>query len=329
MKKSLFRPARTGLAMALLAGVAATSHAQSSVQLYGLMDASAGRFQAAGAASTNAVASGNMSTSHIGFKGTEDLGGGLSAKFAAEHFLRLDTGEAGRFNGDAFWARNAYVGLTSTSLGSVTLGRNTTSMFVSTLLFNAFGDSFGFSPSIRHWFTAGTLTGDSGWGDSVSYTTPSMSGLTGQLQVAGGEGNGGRNVGGNVLYFSGKFAATLAAQNVKKGATVADTTAWQLGASYDLGWAKLFGQGGQVDNKTTNVTYKLLEAGVSVPMGSGKWMAQGGYMKPDTGNKRATLSLGYSHNLSKRTELYSVYMFDKAANLTNGNTYAVGVRHKF
>ncbi len=48
-----------------------------------------------------------MTTSFLGFKGREDLGGGLAANFSLEHFLRADNGEAGRFNGDAFWARSA------------------------------------------------------------------------------------------------------------------------------------------------------------------------------------------------------------------------------
>jgi hypothetical protein len=72
--------------------------------------------------------------------------------FALNSFLRADNGAAGRFNGDAFWARDAYVGL-SGAFGTSLLGRNTTPLFVSTLLFNAFGDSFAFSPSIRQLFT--------------------------------------------------------------------------------------------------------------------------------------------------------------------------------
>ena len=49
----------------------------------------------------------------------------------------------------------------------------------STINFNAFGDSFGYSPSVRHIYTSNTVTGDSGWSDSVLYTTPNMGGFTG------------------------------------------------------------------------------------------------------------------------------------------------------
>ena len=156
-----FQRTPTLLAMAALLACAG-AQAQSSVQAYGLIDVSAGQFQDPGAAKDKSVVSGKMTTSYFGFKGSEDLGGGMKANFAIESFLRADNGAAGRFNGDAFWARNAYVGL-SGAMGSVTAGRNTTSLFVSTLIFNAFGDSFGFSPSIRHYFTSGTVPREINW----------------------------------------------------------------------------------------------------------------------------------------------------------------------
>lgn len=317
-------------ALGLLAALAAPAQAQSSVSLYGLIDVSAGQFQAAGAVKNKAVESGKMTTSYLGFKGNEDLGGGLSARFAIESFLRANTGEAGRFNGDAFWARSAYVGLASSSLGSLNLGRNTTSLFVSTLAFNAFGDSFGFSPTIRHYFTSGTTTGDTGWSDSASYTSPKFGGATLQLQAAEpGSVGGGRNVGGSLMYFSGSFGATLAAQNVKKGATVDDTKTVHGGLSYDFGAVKVFAQYGKVDNHTKNTEFKLTDLSLSVPVGAGKVLLAAGRIQPGAGAKTTTVSLGYDHNLSKRTDVYAVYMSDKKDGLDHGNSFAVGVRHRF
>jgi predicted porin len=320
-----FPRAQTLLATATLLACAG-AHAQSSVQAYGLIDASVGQFQDAGAAKDKTVASGKMTTSYLGFKGSEDLGGGLKGVFTIESFLRADSGSAGRFNGDAFWARNANVGL-SGSLGTVTAGRNTTSLFVSTLLFNALGDSFGFSPSIRHYFTSGTVTGDTGWNNSISYSSPRFGGLSAQLQVAGNDGLAmGRRYGGNVLYFGGAVAGTFAFQKVKAG-TTAGTTTWQLGGSYDAGFAKLFGQYGKVANDTTNVDYKLGEIGVSVPVGTaGKLLAEYGKLSV---KDRKTLSLGYDHAFSKRTDGYVVYMNDKLPAVDAGNSFALGIRHKF
>ena len=314
---------------AWLAAAAGAAHAQSNVQMYGLIDLSAGQSQAPGGVATKGIDSGKMTTNYIGFKGSEDLGGGLSANFALEHFMRYDTGSAGRFDADAFWARNANVGL-SGNFGAVSLGRVTTSLFVQTLIFNPFGDSFGFSPSIRHYFTSGTTTGDTGWNDSVRYTSPRFGGATFSVHGAPGEGNGGRNAGASVLYFSGAMAGGLAWQKVEKGATVQDTTSWQLAGSYDFKTAKLFAQHGSVKNDSTGRSYDITGLGASMPVGGmGKLLAQWGQISPSTGAKRTTVSLGYDHDLSKRTDLYGVYMSDKISGLSTGSNYGVGIRHRF
>lgn len=319
-------------AAAVVAGacLAPPVHAQSSVNAYGLVDVSVGQFQNAGAVRARSVESGKMSTSFVGFKGSEDLGGGLSARFAIESFMRLNSGDAGRFNGDAFWSRSAYVGLSSSSLGSLHLGRNTTSLFVSALVFNAFGDSFGFSPTIRHYFTSGTVTGDTGWSDSASYTSPRLGSVTIQLQAAeAGAAGGGRNFGGHLMFFSGPLGATLAVQDVKKGATVDDTRTLAAGLSYDFGAAKLFVQYGTVDNKTRGTDFDLTDLSVSVPAGAGKVLLAAGRLKPQTGASTTTISVGYDHNLSKRTDAYAVFMNDRRTGVASGNSLALGVRHRF
>jgi predicted porin len=317
-------------AAGVLAMFAAGAQAQSSLTLFGLMDLSVGRFQAPGADATQGVESGSMTTSFWGVKGTEDLGGGLGALFAAESFLRGDTGAAGRFGADTFWARSVYVGLSSKDWGTVTLGRNTTSLFVQTLLFNAFGDSFGFSPSIRHTFTSGTVTGDTGWSDSVKYTSPRFGGFSFTTHAAANdEGAGsGRNGGASVLYFSGPLALGGAWQRVRKG-TADDTTAWQVGGSWAIGTSKLFAQYGAVDNDTTGNEFKVTGLGGSLGLGAGSLLAQWGRISPQTGADRTTFSFGYDHYLSKRTDVYAVYMNDKIDGLSSGGSWAAGIRHRF
>lgn len=312
----------------LLIVSAGTANAQSSVQIYGLLDMSVGQSKAPGGVAIKNADSGKMTTSYLGFKGTEDLGGGLSAFFALEHFLRADTGAAARFDGDAFWARNAYVGLGG-GFGTVALGRNTTSLFVQTLRFNAFGDSFGYSPSVRHYFTSGTTTGDTGWSDSVAYTSPRFGGVTVALLGALGEANGGRNTGAAVSYAGGPIAGGLVWQKVEKGATVQDTTTWQAAGSYDFTAAKVFAQYGNVKNDNTGRSYDISGLGLAVPVGEGKALLQWGHISPDVGAKRTTVSLGYDHNLSKRTDVYAAYMSDKLSGLSTGNSYSVGIRHRF
>jgi predicted porin len=314
----------------LLATLALGAQAQSSVNVYGLMDLSVGSTQAPGGTATTAVDSGKMTTSYYGFGGREDLGGGLAATFRIEGFLRAASGDAGRFNGDPQFSRTASVGLGSARLGSLTLGRNTTALFVSTLGFNAFGDSFGYSPSIRHYFTSGTTTGDSGWSDSIAYNSPTWDGFKAGAMVTSKTGNGG-NWSVNLGYGAGPLAVSLVHQQVKKdgAAAVADTDTTQLGASYDFGVAKAFLQLGQVDNTTTSNDHKITGLGARVPLGAGAVIAQYGQISPQTGADRNTLSVGYLHNLSKRTELYAVAMHDKIDGLPSGGGYSLGVRHRF
>lgn len=335
MKLSPCRVARLGAAMALGVGACVGAQAQSSVQLYGLIDLAVGSYETSGSSRLGRVESGGMTTSYIGFSGKEDLGGGLAVNFALDHFLRADTGEAARFNGDTFWARNANVGL-SGSFGTVTLGRRSTPMFVSTLLFNPFGDSFGFSPAIRSYYgSTGTLAGDSGWSNGITYASPRFGGLSATLTYALDETPGARdaNIGGNVLYFAGPIGLSFSAQRVQAVFDSGDETAVQLGASYALGALKLFGQYGQIreDQGAVDSKDKIFQLGASYKIGEGSVLASYGSRKTTgtTESKRDIASLGYDHFLSKRTDVYAVYMYDKIRDTDSGNTVAFGIRHRF
>lgn len=341
-------PLARAFVLAGLAPLGLAAQAQSSVQLYGLVDMSVGRFETAGTTKAWRAESGNMSTSFIGFKGSEDLGGGLKATFMLESFLRADGGEPGRFNGDVFWARAANVGLAG-NFGAFTLGRVTNQFFVSTLIFNAFGDSFGFSPSIRQVLTprAGMqpFYGDTGWSNAALYASPKFGGFSVNLQANLGEGAAGavgKNLGGNLLYFGGPFSATVAVQQVKNnnGRTFTPVAGFdaqdsvQLGAAWDFGAAKLMGQYSQTKTKAaldTKSTY--LGLGASVPIGTGRLLAQYGRSKAELGTGsdpvHKTLTVGYDHFLSKQTDVYAVVMNDKFTGASTGNTFAAGLRLRF
>ena len=345
------RPLKSIALAAATLCLSATAFAQSSVNLYGLVDMSAGQFQDAGANKIWMAQSGNMATSFVGFKGTEDLGGGLKAKFSIETFLRADTGAAGRFGVDAFWARAAWVGL-SGAFGTTTLGRTTNQFFVSTLVFNAFTDSFGYSPSIRQVLTPSSVhsqmlawLGDTGWSNSILYQSPNMGGLSINLQGALGEGTQkGRNAGANALYFNGPFAATVAYQRVQQGILGAPTiqslgfdnqTSAQVGASWDFKVVKLMGQFSRVTTQaTTETKSNIYGIGATAPIGAGKLMAQYGNAKNYAAGTRAeviskTVTVGYDYYLSKRTDIYALVMNDKLTGLSNGNTLALGLKHNF
>ena len=122
----MHRPCR--LLRAFLAASAAClcsvgAQAQTAV-LYGLLDASGSHVKDVGGNSRWQLDSGNMQFSFIGFRGSEDLGGGLRAVFRLESYVSVDSGSAGRSATatDPFWAREASVGL-SGSFGTTVLGR--------------------------------------------------------------------------------------------------------------------------------------------------------------------------------------------------------------
>ncbi|WP_101048530.1 porin [Macromonas nakdongensis] len=341
MQKKTF--ARLALASACaLTALGAQAQASSAVNVYGLIDVSLSSIKARGATTrVTSVDNGNMTTSFWGISGTEDLGNGWSAGFKLEGFFRADTGQTGRFTiagtDDAMFSRNAHVSVSSKSLGTLTLGRQAPALFVQSLLYNAFGDSFGYSPTIRHYYTSGTVTGDSGWNDAIGYSSPSFGGFRfGVASALGEDGTDGSNVGVNASYSSGPFSIAVAFQDVEKDGTttnaasvVDDTESYQLAGSYDFGVAKVFAQYGQVDNQTTGNEYKISGIGARVPVGSGAFVAQYGKLNKKTGNDVDTLSVGYLHNLSKRTEVYATAMRDKEDTLSTGTHYSLGIRHKF
>jgi len=112
---------KTLIAMTTLSAFAIQAHAQSSVTLYGVVDAGFSFNSNAAGGRQYAITSGNNYSSRWGLKGSEDLGGGLKAIFTIEGGFSTTTGTIGQ-NGTLF-GRQAWVGLSSSSYGAVTLGR--------------------------------------------------------------------------------------------------------------------------------------------------------------------------------------------------------------
>ena len=127
MKKSL-------LAIAAMTAFAGAAQAQSSVTVYGIVDAglsATNRFLPAGSTQTQSTANGSQeSSSRIGFKGSEDLGGGRSAIFTAEFGLNPTknnfSGSANSYNNASMDNRQSFVGINDKALGQVTFGRQYT-----------------------------------------------------------------------------------------------------------------------------------------------------------------------------------------------------------
>ncbi|RZF25319.1 porin [Paraburkholderia sp. UYCP14C] len=114
MKKSL-------IVVAAAASFASVAHAQSSVTLYGLLDAGLTYTSNVAGSSKWAAGSGGINQSMFGLRGSEDLGGGLKAIFTLESGFNINNGKFANNNG--MFNRQAYVGLSSAQFGTVTLGR--------------------------------------------------------------------------------------------------------------------------------------------------------------------------------------------------------------
>lgn len=345
------------LAAAVTGALASPAMAQTSVTVSGLVDVFAGSMRAAGDTSSKAVLnSGGMTTSWFGFKGTEDLGGGLKANFLLTSFFQADTGAQGRgMPNETLFSRDANVGLAG-NFGEVSLGRGLAPNFLPMILFNPFGDSFNFSPLVlQHQVPlfnasgfANSIAGDTGWSNQIKYTTPSFGGLTANLHYQFGEAagnNGKNNVGANVLYFNGPLSLTAFYHKVKVNNPLdnptlqastpfgyAEQKAWFIGGGYDLGVAKLYAT---YDKATHDIALedKTTSLGLSVPVGAGKILA--GYAQTKrsaTGVadvKRQTTTVGYDYALSKRTDVYAMLMNDKITGFETGNSFGLGIRHGF
>lgn len=303
------------------------------------------------------VDSGGMSTSYIGVSGSESFGNGTRAVFAIESFLRPDTGASGRFTGDTFFARDAYVGL-SGPFGRLTLGRNTTPFFLTTLMHNPFGDSFTVSPMITHTFRdvptiPGVsnlgVKGDTGFSNSIRYVSPSFSGLkadivysAGQERDSGVDRKAGRAIDGALSYGRGPVSMALAYRNINLS-TAGDghkQEAWQIGGSFDISVVKLQAQYQQsaerFNNSASDVDRKTYQLGASIEAGTGKLLFSYALSnisdtRAATSGKRESVSFGYLLPLSKRTDVYSAAYHDALKNPT-GNTQTVGtlgLRHRF
>jgi predicted porin len=362
-----FKPtlAKLMLSAAVAGAFAAPALAQTSVNVEGIVDMYAGSMKNSGDSGRRAVAnSGGMSTSYLGFKGVEDLGGGLKANFTLGAFFQADTGASGRFPGDTLFARDANLGL-SGNFGAVTLGRSISPVTLPVFLFNPFGDSFTFSPLVLHeavpvfndvgqgkrW-DATYANSDTGWSNAIRYTTKSFGGLTADVYYQFGEqatNASKKNFGGNLLYFHGPLALTLAYHDVKasnptnftnnmmdvtvNGVAPTEQKLWLIGGSYDFNVVKVFATYDQAKHDI-DLKDKTASLGLSVPTGAaGKVLAEVAQTRRSSSafseQRRTTYTIGYDYNLSKRTDAYAMLMNDKISGFESAASAGIGVRHKF
>ena len=355
------------LAAAALAACALnTAAAQSQVTIYGIADAAIVRESGGSAGAVTKVTSGAASASRTGFRGQEDLGGGLSAIFTLETGTKIDTGALDATN--TLFNRQAFVGLKSKA-GTITVGRQYTP-YHNALVQVADPFGTGYAGTSKNLFPD--------WGsnvrtsNTVTYKSPKVNGFDGELAYSAGEqedSSSGRQFGGAAGYANGPLAVRVAynQKNTDVAAT-ATTPAIRRGegrnillaASWQFSRVKLHAMYGidKGDNSTQlpnpNNPYGGVPAtastdgrsallGVSAPVGGGTLMASAMHKDDRTHfNQDANAwGIGYLYPLSKRTGLYAAYaridnrngagytVANNSESGTGDTGWNLGIRHAF
>lgn len=314
---------------AALAGIAPSSHAQSTITIYGILDAGIVREQGGVAGSVTSLSSGVASSSRIGFRGTEDLGGGWSASFVLENGPRLDTGGSD-VNGSIF-NRQAFVGLRSTRYGALTLGRQYTPYYVA---LSQVGDPFGigYAGTAKSLFPAGGA--NTRTSNTLAYASPKFSsGFSADLSYALGEQQGsasaGRQIGFSLSYSAGALNARLAHTHRNNDLTAAAGAAQTppvsavdrdigrntlLAANYDFKVAKAF------------LAYGVNEGASSSPLPNTS-NPYGG-VRPTASTDSRDLLLGATFTFGGNTLIASwIDKDDRSARNQDAQQWAIGVNH--
>ena len=326
MKKSL-------LALAVLTAVTGVASAQSSVTIYGKVDL--GLVMDSGGAQGKSVRldSGVTGGSRIGFKGVEDLGGGMKAAFQLETGYCADSA-AGAPNfctgSNQFMGRQAHGDLTG-SFGAISAGRQYSLGFNNLSTIDPFGT--GFAGQINNIVDPSGIR----LNNSVTYSTPNIGGVTASAEIAFGEQTGNweanRETGAAVVYASGPafVSATFYDVDNATGSGAARKN-YQFGGTYDFGVVKVHALA-QKSTGASSLDVLDLMGGVTVPLAGGQVLASYIHHNDRTSKDQdaSQLGVGYLYPLSKRTSVYVAYAKienQHGAAFTVGNATATGTGDK-
>ena len=325
------------------------AHAQNSVTLYGIIDTGfTYTHNSGGSASQFAMTSGNESGSRWGLKGSEDLGGGLKTIFQLENGFNSTTGKLGQ--GSREFGRQAFVGLSGTTWGTVTLGRQYDPVvdLVQPVqgdnylggVFTSPGDVDNADNSVR-------------FNNAIKWASPSWGGLTAEAMyaaggVAGSTSNG-QSYAAALAYNSGPLALAAGYLHIDNGtASVRGTTSStstadslfnsnvnlhyesakainiaRLGGNYQFGPVTVGAYGSYSDYKpdassafSTAEKYKVGSA-YAVWQVSAPLSAEIGYVyMKSSGDSSATynqFAIAADYFISKRTDFYAFAGYTRAS----------------
>jgi predicted porin len=357
---------KSAIALAVLGTLAGAASAQSSVTLYGRLDTSIAYTKLNNGDDVTRMSGGSGSNgadpiggSRWGLRGSEDLGGGLKANFVIESGIDLSTGEgatasaASGTSGSAtsparLFSRLAWVGISSTSLGEIRLGRQQGM----TREINTFVGDISAEGELQIVDTQYAGSGRplyQNFGtrvdNAVTYTTPNFSGFQARVLMAAGEGATARQQGVMATYAAGPLKAGLSYESYDRDPVGSYNEVMTFGASYNFGMATLLasyqdtsdfgGNAGLVLVGGLKQDHNAYNVGVMVPFGAFEFRAQytEATQKRSTGDldlEKYGVSVRYA--LSKRTQLYGVFTQrdgDAATAAGKESDFAFGIGHNF
>jgi predicted porin len=308
MKKSL-------LALAVLGAYAGVASAQSSVTIFGIVDLSINQIKN-GTLRTTSMQSNQLNSNRLGFRGFEDLGGGLGAGFHIEGGMNNANG-TGSTAGAFDWRRKSTLSLISQAAGELRLGRDYTPTFTNLGAFDVYGaNGIGQDANL---ISAVSSPSDTGFGgstgvradNSIAYHLPgNLGGFYGTAMYALGQGNDNNKYWGLKGGFAaGPFDVALAYGETET-ITANKLKVMNVGGSWNFGFAKFYALWNEA--KLGGLKESFLELSAGVPLGQGEFKA--GYAQVKDRGTQSGVSiensdawqwaLQYIYNLSKRTALY-------------------------
>lgn len=308
-------------------------------QVYGRATASVNSSRAGDATKTNMEDNG----SRLGVRGTEDLGGGLTALFGLEMGFDLSSGAP-----LTPLFRHSYVGLKG-NFGALALGRLDTATPVGSPIFSQALSVISLAPNDSGATQIGPnyLNLRNRTSNAIGYATPNMAGfvararyyLRGQPDNVGAE-NGAKSLDVGVTYANGPWSTGISyGRDSRPGGLLPNEFAnkWQTGVRYNAGWVSPYVLVGRDTYKNTptsrhNVDYWLL--GVKFVYNAHAVVVN--VMRRDVQTSltaiRPRQQLAYTYALSKRTEFQAFYDHDKVDSSKpklDKRVFGVGLRHDF
>lgn len=312
------------LAALVGAACASSAFAQSNVTIYGVIDAGFTYVSDQNGKSQIRPKDGANYGNRLGFKGSEDLGGGMKAIFTMEHGFNLKDGTGAKYH--PFWGRQVFVGL-ETPVGTVTLGRQYDFIYEYLTMLNVGGFA---SVYAGHHADFDRISGGR-VNNAVKFKSSNYNGLSFGAMYAPSEQSGGHTLSLGAGYYSPGFSWGASYQKMKHSAInpefqagvstfLGQTLTWDgtpvavddyeikgVGASYQLGMWSLVGNMTQTDFQrgAFKERQRVYEVGTIYPLAQNT-LAIAAYQHSTLQNKDWNqLTLGVKHNLSKLTWLYA------------------------